>query len=120
MKVIDDAVKMLREKHYKSIGFLSEPLDLSNIADRFEGYKKALVNHGYNLRKDHVYISERLCMDNTQNGYLFIKELLDKKKKEELPEAFLISSDLQAIGSQRAIIEQGYTCTGRLWNHRVR
>lgn len=111
-KVIDDAVKMLKGKHYKSIGFLSEPLTISNIADRFEGYKKALVNHGYNFCGDYVYISKRLCMDNTQNGYLFMKELLGQKKKEELPEAFLISSDLQAIGTQRAIIEQGYTVPG--------
>lgn len=34
----------------RSIGFISEKLDLTNLQDRFEGYKKVLGAHGYEFR----------------------------------------------------------------------
>lgn len=111
-EVMSEAVALLKEKGYRSIGYLSEPLSITNIADRFEGYRIGLEKHGYVFSEKDVYISERLCLDNTQNGYLFMQELLQSKRRDELPEAFIISSDLQAIGVMRAMREAGYTVPG--------
>lgn len=101
-------VHMLKEKGYRSIGFISEPLVLTNLQDRFEGYREGLLENGYEFREDHIFISERLCLDNTRNGYLYMKELLEQRKREELPDAFIMTSDLLAIGVLRAVIEAGY------------
>ncbi|MBU9726384.1 LacI family DNA-binding transcriptional regulator [Diplocloster modestus] len=111
-KILDQVVSMLKEKGYRSIGFISEKLDLTNLQDRFEGYKKVLGAHGYEFRQEHVFISEKLCLDNMRAGYQFTKDLLQGYKKEELPEAFLASSDLLAIGMLRAFLEAGYQVPG--------
>lgn len=102
------AVQMLREKGYRSIGFISEPLTLTNLKDRFLGYQEGLKENGYAIRDEHIFISERLCLDNTRNGYYYMKELLEQRSREELPDAFLMTSDLLAIGVLRAITEAGY------------
>lgn len=105
-------VGMLRDKGYRSIGFVCEPLHLINLRDRYEGYLMGLEKYGYEFREDFVYTSERLYLDYLKNGYLFMKDLLAAKKKEELPEAFLFTSDLLAIGAMRAIREKGYEIPG--------
>ena len=107
-KVIDKAVKLLKDHGYKSIGFLSEPLKLINLEKRYNNYVKALDNHGLSFDPTHVYISYKLCLDNMQNAYAYMTEILKKNKKEELPEAFLISNDLTAIGVICAMNEFGY------------
>ena len=110
--VMHEAVKMLKEKGYKRIGFISEPLKLINIDDRYKAYKAALKECGYKFNENHVYISKRLRLDNMRNGYNYTKELLEKHTKEELPDVFIASSDLLAIGVLRAIQEKGYKVPG--------
>lgn len=107
--VMYDVVAMLKEKGYGSIGFFSDPIELTNLNDRYESYLKALQVHGYQYNPSHVFISEKLCMDNTENAYLIMKKLIKSHKKEELPEAFIASSDLAAIGMMRAFNEAGYS-----------
>lgn len=107
--VVADAVGYLKKRGYRRIGYLSEPLSITNIADRYEGFLRGMKLHGYLFRPEDVYISERLCLDNTQNGYMFMKEVLQRRSRDDLPDAFIISSDLQAIGVMRAIREAGYS-----------
>lgn len=106
--VVDEAVELLKNKGYKSIGFISEPLNITNIRDRYNSFKKALLKHGYVYNQNHVFISEQLCLNNAENGYLHMKKILEERKREDLPESFMISSDFQAIGVQKAIQEKGY------------
>lgn len=101
-------VGCLKEKGYKSIGFVCEPLGIINLKDRYEGYLDGLKKNGYKFDPDHVYISERLYLDYMKNSYLYMKDVLKTKKREELPDAFIITSDLLAIGVMRAIHEAGY------------
>ncbi|MDO4274752.1 MAG: LacI family DNA-binding transcriptional regulator [Eubacteriales bacterium] len=107
-RVYREIIHVLKEKGYSSIGFISEPLVLTNLKDRFGAYKQGLRENGYELNEDHIFISERLCLDNTKNGYLYMKELLQNRCREELPQVFLATSDLLAIGILRAITEAGY------------
>ncbi|MDO4336841.1 MAG: LacI family DNA-binding transcriptional regulator [Eubacteriales bacterium] len=107
-KVMYDIVKMLRRKGYKRIGFFSEPLELTNLKDRYDGYRQALREFGYNFREEYVFIRENLQLDNLENGYCYMKEILQTHKKEELPDAWIASSDLLAIGIMRAFTECGY------------
>ena len=111
-QAIKDAVSCLRKKGYHSVGFISEPLNLTNLQDRFKAYQEGLAENGYEFRENHVFISQQLCLDNVKNGYLYMKQLLRMKRKEDLPEAFLASSDLLALGMLRAISEAGYRVPG--------
>ncbi|MCP1103173.1 DNA-binding LacI/PurR family transcriptional regulator [Aequitasia blattaphilus] len=105
---MDILVRTLKDKGYQSIGFISEPLDLSNIHDRYDGYRDALVKYGYSFKESYVFISEELCLNNAENGYLHMKRVLEKHRRDELPDVFIVSSDFQAIGVQKAILEKGY------------
>lgn len=107
-KIMLDIVQMLKEKGYQRIGFFSEPIHLTNLKDRYQGYQEALIKHGYSFCKENVFIKEDLCLDNLKNGYLYMKEILKTYRKEELPDVWIASSDLLAIGIMRAIEEMGY------------
>lgn len=111
-KVMFDLVKFLKEHGYRTLGFIAEPLKLTNLQDRYSGYVEALTYYGYQFNPDHVYISETLQLDNLRNGYRFMKGLLEKHSKEELPEAIIVTSDLLAIGIMRALNEYGYEVPG--------
>lgn len=111
-RVYRDIISMLKGKGYRSIGYISEALDIINIYDRYWGFQKAMEEFGYQVNPEHIYISKRFCLDNAKNGYLYVKELLEKKKREELPDVFIASSDLLAIGVMRALYEAGYKVPG--------
>lgn len=107
-KIMLDIVQLLKTKGYKRIGFFSEPIHLTNLKDRYQGYQDALLKCGYSFQESNVFIKEDLCLDNLKNGYLYMKEILKTHKKEELPDVWITSSDLLAIGIMRAIEEMGY------------
>lgn len=106
--VMSDVVALLKEKGYQRIGYISEPLDLTNLQDRFEGYKCALKKYGYVFDSKNVFVSDSFRRDHMGQGYLFMKNLLDTKKKEELPDVFVVSSDLLAMGVLKGMMEKGY------------
>lgn len=108
VKIMHQIIGMLHKKGYRRIGFVSEPLTLTNLQDRYTGYSEAMAHYGYELKEEDVFISERLCLNNIENGYLYMDALLQEKEKVKLPEVFIISSDLQAIGAEKAILDHGY------------
>lgn len=107
-KIMADIISMLKRKGYQRIGFFSEPIELTNLQDRFQGYKKALVEYGYEYKEEFVFIKDNLCLDNLKNGYLYMKEILSSYDKAKLPDVWIASSDLLAIGMMRGIHEAGF------------
>lgn len=107
-RVMKEIVLMLKERGYQRIGFFSEPLRLTNLQDRYQGYQDALESCGYPFNENYVFIREDLCLDNLKNGFLYMREILRTRKKEELPQVWITSSDLLAIGIMRAMEESGY------------
>ncbi|MDC7288971.1 LacI family transcriptional regulator [Blautia schinkii] len=108
-KVMLDIVRMLKEKGYQRIGFISEPLYLTNLQDRYQGYQEGLKTCGYRFDEKYVFMRKELCLDNLRTGYQYMKELLTTYKKEDLPDAWISSSDLLAIGIMRAMKECGFS-----------
>lgn len=106
--IMEEAVRYLAEKGYSSIGYLTEPVDFSNLKDRYTGFQRALERAGLLENRMHIYTSETFRDDHLQQGYLYIKELLERNKKNKLPQVFICSSDMLAIGAMRAITEAGY------------
>lgn len=110
--VIFEIVKMLKEKKYRSIGLFMERTNLQNIWKRRESFIEALEYYGYKDPEHFIFGKESLSGDKLKNGYLYMKEILETHKKEELPKAWIATSDYLAVGMMRAINEKGYSIPG--------
>ena len=96
--IVDDrdgayhAVNHLIEMGYKRIAHIRGRLDVKNSIERFEGYKKALLDNQLafdpSLVKNCFHITE-------QEGYDFAKELMNG---ENPPDAFFCITDIVALG----------------------
>lgn len=111
-KVLYEIVAMLKEKGYGTIGYISESMAFINIQDRYKAFTHAMDYYGYQLDTRHVYISDSFQLNNMRNGYLYMKQLLESERRENLPDAFIASSDQLAIGVIRALAEKGYSVPG--------
>ncbi len=69
-QIMMEIVFMLKRKGYERIGFFSEPIYLTNLQDRYQGYKDALQACGYKFSEDYIFIRNDLCLNNLKNGYL--------------------------------------------------
>lgn len=106
--VIYEIIRYLKEKGYSSIGLLTELTRLENVRRRRDSFMEAMEFHGYKNPETCVYERESLSLDKLKNGYLYMKEILEERRKEELPQAWIATSDYLAIGLMRAINEKGY------------
>lgn len=104
---ISQVVDMMYEKGYRKIGFLSESAKLRNLNDRYKGYLQGLMKNGLHVDPALVYISEDFEMNNLKNGYGYVKDILGRTSKKDLPDAILATTDLLAIGAVRALKEFG-------------
>lgn len=101
-------VELLKKKGYTKLGYVSEPLEQTNLNDRFLGFKIGLFEQGLKFFPEYIFICEDLRLDKISNGYAFMKRLLEQYPKESLPDVFITTSDLIAIGLIGALNETGY------------
>ncbi|MBR0173685.1 MAG: LacI family DNA-binding transcriptional regulator [Lachnospiraceae bacterium] len=106
-EIFDEIIGMLKKKGYRRIGLFMEPPYLVNIRKRHASFLKALEAHGFPGGPDVVFSREDLCLDHLGNGYRYMKDVLATHAKKDLPDAWITSSDLIAIGMTRAIHEAG-------------
>jgi LacI family transcriptional regulator len=90
---------IITSKKYHSYGFISGPMDSFNAVKRFEGFKKALKNHG---------VSEYTMYhgDFTIDGGFKIGQQF--KYEQNKPEFILCANDETAIGFMQAIKEHQF------------
>jgi LacI family transcriptional regulator len=96
MLVMDHLVSL----GHKKIAYIGMTTLTSGL-DRLQGYKDALSKYNLPYDDNLVMISDT---EDTKNGYIFTKRLLDREKK---PTAIFATDDIMAIGSIKAIIETG-------------
>jgi DNA-binding LacI/PurR family transcriptional regulator len=99
-------IQLLKEKGYSKIGYISETITMSNLADRFEGFKRGLNDQSLEYTKEYVHINDCFQLDKINNSYLFVKDLVEKGT--ELPQVFVTTSDLIAAGTITALKEKGF------------
>ena len=87
----------------KKIGYVSEDPALLNARDRYEGFRRGMKEHG--LMPEPVILSERLRLNKAENAFSLMEELL--KQQISLPQVFLCSSDLIAMGVMSALKAAG-------------
>ena len=102
------AIELFQRKGYQRVGYLSEPLDLSNVQERYQAYGEAMEKAYGGIREEDIFFCEDFRLDALNNGYRYMKQVLESREKEQLPDAFLATSDLLAIGAMRACRECGY------------
>ena len=103
-----NVVRILKEKGYTKLGYISELMELTNLVDCFSGFKIGIYEQGLVLSSEYIHMCESLKLDKSKNGYDFMKTLLTQVPKESLPEVFITTSDLLAIGFIGALSEAGY------------
>ncbi|RUT33346.1 LacI family transcriptional regulator [Paenibacillus zeisoli] len=91
---------------HKQIAIITAPMDDVSIGKlRYEGYKKALEDHGVELNDRLVLcMKEDIESYSMENGYVVTKELL--QSEEEFTAIYAVS-DSMAIGACKALVEGG-------------
>lgn len=90
------AVSHLIENGYRKIAFISAPLEeMSNLNERFKGYKDALREGNYKVDESLIYFNKAIRgeWDLTSSGKL-IEKIISKKNR---PDAMFIISDSVAM-----------------------
>jgi LacI family transcriptional regulator len=95
------ATKHLIEKGCKKIAHLSGDQSLEIFKNRFEGYKKALIDSGLKFNNDYVV----RIKSSVEEGIKATQELL---KLVPLPDAIFSSSDFAALGAIQELKNNGY------------
>jgi len=108
--MVKEIIGHLVKKGYTKIGFVTETITetMTNLGDRCNGYKEGLKENNIKENKEYIFIEDKLRLNKMSNGRLLMEELLKSKKRSELPEVFITSSDLVAIGMIGALKEKGY------------
>lgn len=102
-----EIVRILTEKGYQRIGMMIETPRLENIHRRYESFLEAVQFYGIE-KESNVYMRLSLSLDKLKNSYLYMMEILDSQPVEDLPKAWIASSDYIAFGLMRALSEKGY------------
>lgn len=99
-------VAKLAKAGYTRIGFISEDLEMTNMKERYMGFKMGIEENGLSFKNEYIMHDKRLRLDKMSGGNLLMRELL--AQKTQLPEVFLTSSDLIAVGIMAALHNEGY------------
>lgn len=93
------ATEYLLKQGHERIAMVNGPLYISSARERFEGYKKALSEHGLKVDTS-LIVTGALTMND---GYKAARRLLQSSP----PSAIFAFSDFVAFGVMRALREQG-------------
>jgi LacI family transcriptional regulator len=94
-----EAVSTLIEKGHRRIGFISGPLGLTTSDERFEGYKRAVINQGLEIEFSIIKEAEA----THKNGYRLAKQLVE----EENVTAIFAANNVMTIGMLNYLQEAG-------------
>ena len=89
---------------YTRIGYISEDLIMNNCADRYQGYRQGMWEHGLTIDDRWVFLLPELRLNKAENTYEFF---LNLERGYPMPQIFLCSSDLIAVGLMAALKARG-------------
>lgn len=100
-------IKRLKNAGYRRIGYISQDLHISNIQERYMGFKMGIEENGLPYIDNEVILSEILRFNKIASAHQLFKARL--AKKSPLAEVYICSSDLIAVGILAAATEMGYS-----------
>ncbi|HUI29653.1 MAG TPA: LacI family DNA-binding transcriptional regulator [Candidatus Acidoferrales bacterium] len=103
------AVRHLIQLGHRSIGMIGARSVSTPATERLDGYKRALNEQGLVFCEDLVKVGNTIKFDgfNREAGYEAMVEFI--KMGSDMPRAFFISSDIQAMGAIAALTENGFS-----------
>lgn len=104
--VMKQMIKKLVRFGYHKIGYISEDLVMSSAYDRYVGFRLGMEDNGLEIDPRWVSLDPNLRLRKNENAYQTMRNMLSKAR--EIPQIFLCSSDLIAIGVIAALREKGY------------
>ena len=104
IEISKEATNYLIGLGHKKIGFISEPVSIGKLENRFNGYKEALKENRIEYDESHVFINESLEREQLNNSYEYIKKNINRIKECT---ALFITSDIVAIPTIKAIFDYG-------------
>ncbi len=101
------ATTHLIELGHRSVGLVNAELVSAPAIERLQGYKRALENHGITFFPTLVKTGKNTKQDgfNREAGYEAMIDFI--KTGSDMPKAFFVSSDIQAMGAIAALSENG-------------
>lgn len=101
------ATTHLIELGHRKVGLVNAELVSAPAIERLQGYKRALENHGITFSPALVKTGKNTKQDgfNREAGYEAMIDFI--KTGSEMPRAFFVSSDIQAMGAIAALSENG-------------
>ena len=102
-----EAVTHLIKLGHRKIAHITAPIDCTSVSNRLEGYKKALIDAGLEVKEKYIRPVDYYKKDNNwkYDGYQITKDFL--KMGEDRPTAIFTVNDGIAIDSFRVIKESG-------------
>lgn len=91
---------------YRRLGFVGQDLEMFNVRDRFHGFEVGLEENGLELNPEWVHLSASLRLNKAGGAGALIRKELSAGRT--VPQIYLCSSDLIAVGVMAALQEAGY------------
>jgi LacI family transcriptional regulator len=95
-------------KGYRRIGYISESIDMTNLQDRYNGMREGLNHCGLTFNEQWVLNDSWLRLEKLNAAKKVMQKLLKDIERKNMPEIFLTSSDMIAVGIMDALIQNGY------------
>lgn len=97
---MDKAVKYLKEKGHKRIGFIKGNMLTRSARVRYEGFIEAMRKHGIDLDPSYH-------IEGEFSATIAYNEMKKAIIKGDLPDAFISSNDYMAVEAMKALQEEG-------------
>lgn len=97
-------ISKLAHAGYSKIGYVSEDMIMNNCAERYLGYKQGMAENGLTVDERWVYLLSELRLNKAENTYRYFQS---SDRGRLLPQIFLCSSDLIAMGLMAALKARG-------------
>ncbi len=104
------ATSFMLRQGLRSVAFVSANLESKPARDRLKGYRKALADNGvtFDHRRVRSATSPKLDGFTREEGYALTSDLLSADNG--VPQAIVVSSDIQASGALEALRERSLRC----------
>lgn len=101
-------VKWVYDKGYRKIGYISESPDMTNLKDRYRGLQEGLQECSLSSDEQWILKDSWLKLEKMDVSQKVMRKLITNIKREGMPEVFLTSSDMIAVGALDALLQSGY------------
>ena len=102
-----NVVNRLYAKGKRKFCYVTEPIEMENLKERFVGFQKGLKDCGVQLDQKMVLIDKCLQKEKTITAENVLCSYLDNPENQ-VPDVILTSSDIIAIGVLSALHKKGY------------